>query len=407
MLPSAKHHKLFFQRLTDLITELKAFGYDALEAEALMAMYRLRKTETLTDPKRIKSRDNLPALAAGLWRQVASARRKLGQTEAAAQAFEKVGELFRMVPGPLAGWQQEALDKSYGQAGLAWHELTQAATQAGDKAKTAAFMLKAAQSFAASPLPLKDWQADIKEKNPARAGLALHELSKEAEAAGDKARWAELLLQCAQAYAASPTPLKDWAVTLRDKGPARAGGLYMELAKEAEAQAQLAQAAQWRLRMADAFRAATVPLAAWQQEQRDLGPARAGYLHHQLAEAAKQKGDKLAQAEHLTASADCFARSTVPLKAWQAEARDGNHLKAGKLMAGVAEERQKTARGEEMADLYVKAASYYKAAPMQGSDSQVKSMGELCLKAADLYRQVNRYKVDFLFAKEIGCFSFE
>jgi hypothetical protein len=402
--PHPEHRDSFIAHLEGLIPELRGFGYQALEAEALMAIHRLGGADESRNVELIELGLGLTGSAARLWRQVANARRILNDVEGAACAYEKVTEVLSP-HAQLATWKQEVLDKSYGQAGLAWHELAQAASQTGDKSKAAACMLKAAMSFSASPLPLKDWQAELVEKYPARAGLAFHELSKEAEAAGDKARWAELLLQCAQAYAASPAPLKDWAITLRDRNPARAGGLYMELAKEAETQGQLALAAQWRLRMADAFRAATVPLAAWQQEPADLGPARAGYLHHQLAEDAKLKDDKLAQAEHLAASADAFARSTVSLKPWQIEARDGNHLKAGKLVGAVAEECQAAVRGEKLADLYFKAASYYKAAPIQGSASQVNTMGDMCLKAADLYRQANRYKVDFLFAKEISCFA--
>lgn len=403
MQPSAEHRKMFIQRLNELIVDLKAFGYDALEADALMAIYALRKDEVITDANRRKYRDSLPAEAAGLWRQVASASRKLKQTEAAADAFLKVGTLFGQCRNPLVGWQAEALQKSHGQAGLAFHEAAQAAAQAGDKAKAAHFMLKAAQCFAASPLPLKDWQAELKAKNPGRAGLLWHELSKEAQAAGQVEQQAECMLRCAEAYRASGEPLKDWAVELRDKNPTRAGALLMDLAKTAEQQGRLADAATLRLKTAEAYRASTQPLADWQQDQRDNNAARAGYLHHQLAEAAKKKGDKAAQAEHLAASADCFARSTVPLKAWQTEARDGNHLKAGKLMGAVAEERQNSVRGEELADLYRKAAGYYQAAPMDGTPAQIKSMGDLSLKAADIYRQVNRYKVDFLFQKEISC----
>jgi hypothetical protein len=400
-----EHRDSFIGHLEGLILELRGFGYQALEAEALMAIHRIGGTDEPRNVELIELGVGLTGSAVRLWRQVANARRILKDVEGAACAYEKVTEVLTSLPAPLPTWKQEALDKSYGQAGLAWHEMAQAASQAGDKAKAAACMLKAAKSFSASPLPLKDWQAELVEKYPARAGLAYHELSKEAEAAGDKARWAELLLQCARAYAASSAPLKDWAITLRDRNPVRAGNLYMELAKEAEAQGQLAQGAQWRLRMSEAFHAATSPLAAWQQEPADLGPARAGYLHHQLAEDAKLKDDKLAQAEHLAASADAFARSTVPLKPWQIEARDGNHLRAGKLVSAVAEERQMSARGEKLADLYLKAASYCRAAPIQGSDSQIQAMGEMCLKAADLYRQANRYKVEFLFAKEIECFA--
>lgn len=404
MEPTPEHREMCVERLAQMLPELKAFGYQALQAQAMTGMLNHLRALNPQDPQRRKQLDELPAEIATVWREEARSRLALKQFEAAGEAYSKSGEVLASCPQPLPRWLQEPMQKCHGQAGLAFHQAAQAATQAGDKAKAAHSMLRAAQCFAASPLPLNDWQAELRDKNPARAALLWHELSKQAQAAGQLERQADMMLLCAAAYRASVGPLKDWVVDLRDKNPVRAGALLMELAKAAEQQGRLADSATLRLKTAQAYRAATHPLADWQEEQRDNNPARAGYLHHQLVEAAKKKGDKTAQAEHLAASADAFALSTVPLKPWQIEARDGNHLKAGKLMGAVADECQTAVRGEKLADLYFMAASYYEAAPIQGSNAQVNTMGEMCLKAADLYRQTNRYKVDYLFAKEISCF---
>jgi hypothetical protein len=405
MTPTLEHRITCIQRLQEAMAEVKTFGYDELEAECLMGIHGHLQAMDVKEPQQIKYRDALPMQAATIWRRVAQTRRKLNQLKAAAAAHDKVEALLRVCTVPLPESLREAMDKAPAQAGLAWHEQAEAALTKGDKADAAACMLKAAERFAASPLPLKDWQTEVKERAPSRAGLAYHELAKAAEAAGEVEQRAAYLLDCAKAYRASPVPLKDWAEELRDKNPPRAAALYLELAKAAEKTGDLARAASLLMKTADAYAIATVPLAAWQIDQRDNNPARAAFLHHKLADEAKIKGDKASQALHLVASAECFARSSVPLKPWQVEARDGNHLKAAKLMAALAEERQKVARGEELADVYVKAASFCKAVTTSGSDHHMNAYCAMKLNAASLYRQVNRYKVDYLFAKEVSCYA--
>jgi hypothetical protein len=282
------------------------------------------------------ARDKNAGRAALIYRNLALAAATDGDKPAEATFWLKAAECARQIKVVLADWQQSILTDGPRKAGSIYQQLAVDAATAGDKRAEADALLKTVAAFNLSPLALSSWQEQTRLNGAARAGTLYRELSLEAEAQGNKEEAAELRLAAAQCFRDTTQALKKWQEDARDRFPVWAGAFYAERAAEAKSAGDKRGEAELRLKSMECFNLTTSTLAPWQQDLAAKAPMRAATLYRELALEAEATGRKKDEADFRLKAAAAYRRATGPLAAWQEDIRDRDPARAAALYRALA-----------------------------------------------------------------------